>query len=91
MIIYKIPSFFNVDIYYCGEVINNFALHIEHIEVSNKYYPTLARIKVCEELFTFEKRKVFFYKNILEKDERIFFKANSVKPNQAKKIPTFRR
>jgi hypothetical protein len=59
MIIYKIPSLFNVDIYYCGEVINNFALHIEHIEVSDKDYPTLARIKVCEELFTFKIKESF--------------------------------
>ena len=59
MIIFKIPSLFNVDIYYCGEVINNFALHIEHIEVSDKDYPTLARIKVCEELFTFKIKESF--------------------------------
>jgi hypothetical protein len=59
MVKYEIHDVYNVDIYYCGEVINNFALHIEHIEVSDKDYPTLARIKVCEELFTFKIKESF--------------------------------
>jgi len=59
MVKYEIHDVFNVDIYYCKEVINSFALHVEYIEVSGKDYPHLARIKVCEELFTFEKRKLF--------------------------------
>jgi hypothetical protein len=59
MIIFKIPSLFNVEIYYSEELINNFVLHIDYIEVDDKDYPTLARIKISKELFTFKLRESF--------------------------------
>ena len=61
---FKIPNLYNVEIHYCKEVINSFALHVEYIEVNDNDYPTLLTIKTCEELFTFEKRKLFNMFNI---------------------------